>query len=159
MNGFMDELKKLVHDHNVAPARFELEITEGILLGDEMGTQETLAELRTMGFSLSLDDFGTGYSSLSYLQRYPIDKVKIDRSFISNLGIEEEAGAVVGAIIRLARALKLHVIAEGVETPQQLNALTRLGCTDVQGFLFSKPLMADEIDEIVTVHNSMLTAH
>lgn len=143
---FVPEVKALVSETGINPAQYELEITEGILLGDDPETQQRLAELRAMGFSLALDDFGTGYSSLSYLQRYPIDKIKIDRSFINNLGVEDEANALVGAIVKLARALKLSVIAEGVETSDQLAHLSALGCSDVQGYLFSKPIDAGSID-------------
>ncbi|MBB6123335.1 bifunctional diguanylate cyclase/phosphodiesterase [Sphingobium subterraneum] len=145
---FVEEVTALVKELGVNPHQFELEITEGILLGDDIDTQNRLAALRTMGFSLALDDFGTGYSSLSYLQRYPIDKIKIDRSFISNLGVEDEAGALVSAIVKLARAMKLSVIAEGVETDDQLTHLSALGCSDVQGYLFSKPVIANEIDDL-----------
>jgi len=100
-----------------------------------------------MGFSLVLDDFGTGYSSLSYLRRYPISKIKIDRSFVTTLGVEAESDAVVGAIVRLARALKLGVIAEGVETLAQWQWLTALGCPDAQGYLFGKAASVTEIDQ------------
>lgn len=155
MKDFIDEVRNLIDRHRVDPRNFELEITEGILLGDDPETQERLAELRAMGFSLALDDFGTGYSSLSYLQRYPIDKIKIDRSFIANLGIENEADALVGAIVKLARALKLSVIAEGVETEDQLAHLSALGCSDVQGYLFSKLVRADEIDTLFKAQNKV----
>jgi EAL domain-containing protein (putative c-di-GMP-specific phosphodiesterase class I) len=153
---FIDEVRALVQELGVRPSQFELEITEGILLGDDPETQERLAALRAIGFSLALDDFGTGYSSLSYLQRYPIDKIKIDRSFISNLGIDAEASALVGAIVKLARALKLSVIAEGVETDEQLDQLSALGCSDVQGYLFSKPIQANEIDALYVNRRSAM---
>jgi len=153
---FIDEVKMLVSRLKVRPSQFELELTEGILLGDDPETQDRLAELRRMGFSLALDDFGTGYSSLSYLQRYPIDKIKIDRSFIANLGLEDEASALVSAIVKLARALKLSVIAEGVETDDQLDHLNALGCSDVQGYLFSKPIQASEIDALYENRHSAM---
>jgi EAL domain-containing protein (putative c-di-GMP-specific phosphodiesterase class I) len=149
LKDFAEKLSDLVWECKVDPRRFELEITEGVLLGDDVTTQETLRHLRQMGFSLALDDFGTGYSSLSYLQRYPVDKIKIDRSFITNLGADTEAEAVVGAIVKLARALKLSVIAEGVETLEQRERLTAVGCSEVQGFLYSKAVAADEIDELL----------
>lgn len=156
--GFIADLQQLVDDHGIDPSQFELEITEGILLGNAPETQHCLAQFRAMGFSLALDDFGTGYSSLSYLQRYPIDKIKIDRCFVVNLGMEEGANALVGAIVRLARALHLDVIAEGVETLAQLQALEELGCTEMQGYLFSKPVPADAIDALLRADTIMLTA-
>lgn len=153
---FVDDVRALVQELAVKPSQFELEITEGILLGDDPETQERLAALRAIGFSLALDDFGTGYSSLSYLQRYPIDKIKIDRSFISNLGIDAEESALVGAIVKLARALKLSVIAEGVETDEQLDHLSALGCSEVQGYLFSRPIQASEIDALYANRRSAM---
>ncbi|MET0294381.1 MAG: EAL domain-containing protein, partial [Phenylobacterium sp.] len=106
---------------------------------------DTLRRLRQMGFSLALDDFGTGYSSLSYLRNFPINKIKIDRSFITGLGVDAESDAMISAIVRLGRALKLDIIAEGVESAQQRKRLNAAGCTEIQGFLFSRPVSADEI--------------
>ena len=111
-----------------------------------------------MGFSLALDDFGAGYSSLSYLQRYPISKIKIDRAFIANLGVDAEADGVVGAIVKLARALRLSVIAEGVETTDQRARLASAGCSTIQGFLFSRAVPAGEIDAMVAGGAQLLEA-
>jgi diguanylate cyclase (GGDEF)-like protein len=147
--GFAAKLTALVAETGIDPAHFELEITEGVLLGDDPQTHDTLSAIRDLGFRLALDDFGTGYSSLSYLHRYPIDKIKIDRSFVSNLGLDKEADAVVTAIVRLARALNLTVIAEGVETEEQRLRLTLAGCSDVQGFLLGRPSAVEVIDELV----------
>ncbi len=149
LRGFAAQVAALARQAKANPAQFELELTEGVLLGDDPTTQATLGELRRIGFSLALDDFGTGYSSLSYLQRYPIDKIKIDQSFVANLGIDGEAVAVVEAIVRLARALNLKVIAEGVETEEQRQRLTDVGCGEVQGYLFGKPMAASAIDQLV----------
>ena len=149
-NGDFAELaNRVLRDTGADPKRIELEITEGVLLEDDQSTHETLHKLRTIGFSLALDDFGTGYSSLAYLRRYPVDKIKIDRSFVTTLGTEKESEAVVTAIVRLARALSLEVIAEGVETEAQRSGLRRAGCTEVQGFLYSHPIAADEIDAFI----------
>jgi diguanylate cyclase (GGDEF)-like protein len=137
---FLVTLRELMADTAVKPSQIELEITEGLLLGDDPEIRNTLQQIRGLGFRIALDDFGTGYSSLSYLKRYPIDKIKIDRSFIANLGLEADADAVVGAIVRLARALNLDVIAEGVETEEQRIRLAALGCGDIQGYLFGKPM-------------------
>jgi EAL domain-containing protein (putative c-di-GMP-specific phosphodiesterase class I) len=143
---FLEDIRDLVAETGVNPKTFELEITEGLLLDDDEQTHHTLQQLKEMGFRLALDDFGTGYSSLSYLRRYPIDKIKIDRSFITNLGGDDEAEAVVGAIVRLARALGMQVIAEGVETTKQRDILRHVGCSEVQGFLFSAAVPGSEID-------------
>ena len=148
MKDFAPRLADLVAEMNVDPENFELEITEGVLLGDDPITHDTLQQLRAMGFALALDDFGTGFSSLSYLQRYPINKIKIDRSFVINLGADDGAEAVVGAIVALAKALKLAVIAEGVETTDQRRRLAAVGCSAIQGYLFSRPVPADSIDHM-----------
>jgi diguanylate cyclase (GGDEF)-like protein len=150
MRDFAARVMALVHEIGVDPGRFELEITEGILLGDDPDTHDMLNRLRSAGFSLVLDDFGTGYSSLSYLQRYPINKIKIDQSFIANLGVEAESEAVIGAIVKLAKALRLSVIAEGVETAEQVARLNATGCFDMQGYLFGRPVGAEQIDESVS---------
>jgi EAL domain-containing protein (putative c-di-GMP-specific phosphodiesterase class I) len=102
-----------------------------------------------MGFTIALDDFGTGYSSLGYLSRYPVDKIKIDRSFVSNLGVDPEAEAVIRAIVKLSKALNLNIVAEGVETRAQKNILRQTGCNIIQGFLFSKPVAAHTIDDMM----------
>lgn len=147
--GFPDLVAEILAETGARADKIELEITEGALLGDDEVTHDAIRRLRAMGFSLALDDFGTGYSSLSYLRRYPIDKIKIDRSFITPLGGDKEAGAVVAAIVRLAKALHLSVIAEGVETNEQREQLKGIGCVQAQGFLFSAPVTADAIDAIV----------
>ncbi len=148
MKNFVSQVMDLVAELGVDPSRFELEITEGILLGDDPDTHAMLCALREHGFELAFDDFGTGYSSLSYLRRYPINRVKIDQSFIANLGVSDDAEAFIVAIVRLARALGLAVIAEGVETVAQQQRLLAAGCPDMQGYLFSKPVPAAEIDRI-----------
>ena len=149
LSDFVSDVAALVSETGVDVGRIELEITEGLLLGDDRATLQTLADLRALGFRIALDDFGTGYSSLSYLQRYPIDKIKIDRSFISSLGTDPSADAVVNAIVRLARALRLDVIAEGVETELQRVRLAAAGCDDIQGFLFGKPMSAAAIGALL----------
>jgi diguanylate cyclase (GGDEF)-like protein len=154
MRDFTSRLADLVAETRIDPERFELEITEGLLLGDDAQTHEALRRIRAMGFRIALDDFGTGYSSLSYLQRYPIDKIKIDRSFITNLGVDSDAEAVVSAIVKLARALGLSVIAEGVETETQRARLNAAGCTEVQGFLFGKPTSAQAITALLCAQAS-----
>jgi len=146
---FPRQVADLLRETGARAEGIELEITEGALLGDDETTHHAIERLREMGFSLALDDFGTGYSSLSYLRRYPIDKIKIDRSFITPLGEDKEASAVVHAIVRLAKALRLSVIAEGVETNLQREQLKEIGCAQAQGFLFSAPVSADRIDALI----------
>ena len=118
----------------------ELELTESFLMDDQEFAINTLKELKSMGFQLSIDDFGTGYSSLSYLKKFPIDRLKIDRSFVVDIEQNEEDRAIVRAIIDLAHTLKISVIAEGVEDRSQSDMLTRMGCDIIQGYLYSKPI-------------------
>ena len=147
--GFMTTIKGLLAETKTAAEQIEIEITEGVLLNDDNTTQMVLRDLRHMGFTIALDDFGTGYSSLGYLSRYPVDKIKIDRSFVSNLGVDPEAEAVIRAIVKLSKALNLNIVAEGVETRAQKNILRQTGCNIIQGFLFSKPVAATAIDEMM----------
>lgn len=126
-------------------ARLEIEITESALLQDDRLTQDHLTALRDLGVHITMDDFGTGYSSLSYLMSYPIQTIKIDRSFVNGLGQQASCTAIVRTITTLASSLGLSTIAEGVETEEQLRQLGELGCTEAQGYLFSKPKPAAEI--------------
>ena len=146
---FAGHVAAILAETGAKASQIELEITEGVLLGDDMATHATLDALREQGFSLALDDFGTGYSSLSYLRQYPIDKIKIDRCFVTNLGLDADSDAVVSAIVKLARALNLRIIAEGVETNTQRTSLHKIGCFDIQGFLYSKPLDRDEVTRFI----------
>jgi diguanylate cyclase (GGDEF)-like protein len=129
--------------------RLELEITEAVLMLNSEATLRALHQLRELGIRISMDDFGTGYSSLSYLRSFPFDKIKIDRCFISGLGENSEADAIVHAVADLAESLSMTTTAEGVETVEQLDALRRLGCTDVQGFLYSPPVPAGELSKFL----------
>jgi EAL domain-containing protein (putative c-di-GMP-specific phosphodiesterase class I) len=123
-----------------------LEITENNLMKDLHNVSLSLHRLNEIGVEISIDDFGTGYSSLAYLTTLPISELKIDRSFVRDLGITPQSSAVVSAIIALARSLGLRVIAEGVESLRQMEVLHRLGCGVMQGFLFSKPLPPDDLE-------------
>jgi len=147
--GLVATLQELLAESGSNPRNFELEITEGVLLADEAQTYETLNAVRRLGFSIALDDFGTGYSSLSYLRRFPVDKIKIDRSFVVHLGRRPESSAIIKAILDLAEALELKVIAEGVETRAQVDRLGQLGCTLYQGFFYSEALPAAMIDDLL----------
>jgi len=122
------------------PRCLELEITEGAAMDDAPATAAVLQELKTLGVRVAIDDFGTGYSSLSYLERFPVDSLKVDRSFIESLGRDPGATVLVRAMIDLAHALGLRVIAEGVETDEQLRSVRELGCDLAQGYHFSGPL-------------------
>jgi EAL domain-containing protein (putative c-di-GMP-specific phosphodiesterase class I) len=124
----------------VAAGQLELEITESIFIDKPTETIARLSELRDAGVRLSLDDFGTGYSSLSYLHTLPISCLKIDRSFVEELGQRDSALALARTIVALARALRLKVVAEGVETEAQASMLRELGCHELQGYLFAEPL-------------------
>jgi diguanylate cyclase (GGDEF)-like protein/PAS domain S-box-containing protein len=142
-------LIKKVLDETGLPAEYlELEITEGILMEQADQALITLANLKTLGVSLAVDDFGTGYSSLSYLKRFPLDKLKIDRSFVDGLGSDENDQAIVKAVIAMGHSLGIKTLAEGVETTQQLNILKQLGCQFYQGYLFGKPMMPGDISKV-----------
>ena len=132
------------------PERLELEITESALIEDHDGAQATLMALRSRGVRVAMDDFGTGYSSLAYLRRFPLDKLKIDGMFVRSLDSDEDAQAVVTAIISLARALHLDTTAEGIETAEQLVMLKALGCDDVQGYLIARPMPSAEVAPYLT---------
>ena len=140
------DLDRIVSDalrrHRLRADLIEIEITEGVLMDDQDGPLAHMERLHKLGVRIAVDDFGTGYSSLSYLKRFPIDTVKIDRSFISELSEGSEDAAISTAIISLAHSLDLDVVAEGVETREQLDILIDLGCDAAQGFLFSKPVSA-----------------
>jgi EAL domain-containing protein (putative c-di-GMP-specific phosphodiesterase class I) len=127
----------------------DLEITERVLHDDGEASAKVLHELKGLGVRLVLDDFGTGYSSLSYLKRFTIDALKIDRSFVNGLGRDAENGAIVNAVLGMARALDVGVTAEGVETRDQLARLRASGCAFAQGYLFSEPIPSDDVPELV----------
>ena len=122
------------------PQRLELELTESQLIDDLGGVVQKMDALKALGVRISLDDFGTGYSSLNVLKRLPLDQIKIDQSFVHDLLLDDSSASIVRAIITLGDSLKLQVIAEGVETPEQRDALFALGCRYFQGYLFGRPL-------------------
>ncbi|HEY9011164.1 MAG TPA: EAL domain-containing protein [Devosia sp.] len=145
---FAERLFDLLIDTGMAPTDLELEITESILLDDEQVAAASLRTFRGAGIRIALDDFGTGYSSLNYLKRYPVDCIKIDRSFVSQLEEGSVSVAIVQAMVTLAHALSIEVTAEGVETEEQKRILAQLGCNTFQGFLFSAPVPTGEIEAI-----------
>jgi EAL domain-containing protein (putative c-di-GMP-specific phosphodiesterase class I) len=140
-----DVVSQCLRDSGLQSASLSLEITESALVEDSASTTEILELLREMGVRILIDDFGTGYSSLGYLKRFPLDSLKIDRSFVEGLGAQQESTAIVNAIVAMAGALSIDVVAEGVETQIQLSELQRLGCAFAQGYYFSAPLTSAEI--------------
>jgi EAL domain-containing protein (putative c-di-GMP-specific phosphodiesterase class I) len=137
------DVVSLVHsillETGLAPDRLELEITEGVLIEDFDRGLALLRRLKSLGVRISMDDFGSGYSSLSYLQAFPFDKIKIDRTFVMNLGRNPQSAAIVRAVIDLGHGLEMSIVAEGVETQEQLSFLADEGCDAVQGYLLGKP--------------------
>ncbi len=141
-----EHLAKLLADKKLDPTRLTLEVTEGALMGELVTSLDILTRLRLKGLGLSIDDFGTGYSSLSQLHRVPFTELKIDRSFVSNISEDDEARAIVKTCIILGHELKMKIVAEGVETAEQLEVLQQMNCDIAQGYYFSRPVVADEID-------------
>jgi diguanylate cyclase (GGDEF)-like protein/PAS domain S-box-containing protein len=136
--GLVREIARVLEETGMPANSLEIEITESLVMEDVEGAIRTMRELKRMGVKLSIDDFGTGYSSLSYLRRFPVDVLKIDRSFVRDIAFSEDDAAMVSAIIELARGLRMRVIAEGVETEAQLDYLKRRGCDEVQGHVYGK---------------------
>ncbi|WP_372870521.1 EAL domain-containing protein [Shewanella sp.] len=149
--GFVDDVAAVLKKHKLPGASLELEITESMLLHNPDGAIETLERLKSMGLTLALDDFGTGYSSLSYLRKLPIDTLKIDQSFVRDLRDDQDSGAITRAIIAMGEALRLSVIAEGVETEEQAKLLCQLGCTQAQGYLFARPQLSFDLAAMLPV--------
>ncbi len=145
---FIQMVERTLKNTRLAPNYLELEVTEGVLIDDINETAEKLQELHNMGVSLSIDDFGTGYSSMNYLRRLPFDLLKIDRSFVNEITTNSEDGAITAAIITLAHSIGLEVVAEGVETTEQLQILDKLGCDSIQGYLCSPPLPTDAFNSM-----------
>jgi diguanylate cyclase (GGDEF)-like protein/PAS domain S-box-containing protein len=137
--GLVNAVFQAVAASHLSPTRLDLEITETVLLNDSEATLATLGQLKDLGVRISMDDFGTGYSSLSYLQKFPFNKIKIDQSFVQNLGLTEESLAIIRAVTGMGRSLGISTTAEGVETAEQLAQLKLEGCTEIQGYLISRP--------------------
>jgi EAL domain-containing protein (putative c-di-GMP-specific phosphodiesterase class I) len=138
----VDQVRRALSSARVGPDALELEVTESVVMQDAQATIQTLKHLRDMGVTLAIDDFGTGYSSLAYLKRFSVNTLKVDRSFVQDLENDPDAAAICAAVIGLAHNLRLDVVAEGVETAEQLAWLRAAGCQIAQGFLLGKPLPA-----------------
>jgi EAL domain-containing protein (putative c-di-GMP-specific phosphodiesterase class I) len=144
--GFIAEVEREIAIHPDAAAGLELELTESLIMSDVKRSIASLKTIRAMGITIAIDDFGTGFSSLSYLARLPVDTLKIDRSFVSDMTASSEGLALVSTIINLSHSLKLNVVAEGVETEEQSRLLQLLDCDEMQGHCFSKPLPSETFE-------------
>ena len=144
-----EDVERIIREAQLDPGQLKLEITESLMMDEAETTIERLRRLKGIGVQLVVDDFGTGYSSLSYLKRFPVDSLKVDRSFVSGLGRVPEDRALVEAILAAARALNLTVTAEGVESAEQLTHLHALGCDRGQGYYFSEPKPAERVSNLL----------
>jgi EAL domain-containing protein (putative c-di-GMP-specific phosphodiesterase class I) len=147
--GFVDRFVSSLQQSGLEAGAVKLEITENTLMQDMEVIIPKLKELRRLGVHIAIDDFGTGYSSLSYLQQFPIQTLKIDRSFVGDIREDESDASIVNAIVAMARGLKLDLIAEGVENRTQLKYLLAQGCSEGQGYMFSKPVPANDISALI----------
>ncbi len=148
-----DGVTRILAETGLPASCLALEITESTIMESTEYASAVLAELKQLGVQLAIDDFGTGYSSLSYVHRFPLNSLKIDRSFVSEMGAQGERSEIVRAIVNLAHNLGLDVVAEGVETQSQLDHLTALGCDYGQGYLFSVPMAAEAATALVLAGN------
>jgi EAL domain-containing protein (putative c-di-GMP-specific phosphodiesterase class I) len=143
--GFTDRVLASLQDHGLSAADLVLEFTEATVIGADRATHRAVDWLHQQGVGLSIDDFGTGYSSLAYLKRFPIRSVKLDRTFVGGLGVDPSDAEIVRAVVTLGRSLGLEVVAEGIETLDQLRSLQELGCDFGQGFLLGHPVAAEDL--------------
>jgi EAL domain-containing protein (putative c-di-GMP-specific phosphodiesterase class I) len=154
----VSDVGRIIRELGVSPHTLQLEITESaIMQGGETATT-TLEALKELGVRLAIDDFGTGYSSLAYLKRFPVDTLKVDRSFVDGLGRDAQDGAIVRSVVALAKALNLSVTAEGIETPAQQAQLALLGCDLGQGYLLGRPVPAEAAEALLLAHYPLIAA-
>jgi len=146
---FPDTVSAVLQAENTDPTLLTLEVTESVFVRDSKRALIVLNDLKDLGVMIALDDFGTGYSSLSYLNQFPVDIVKIDRTFVANLGHDSVSEIIVTAVVQLAHALHMSVIAEGIETIEQHHAVAALGCNSSQGFYFAQPMAAADVDSLL----------
>jgi diguanylate cyclase (GGDEF)-like protein/PAS domain S-box-containing protein len=149
---FFENLDAILQDAGLAPELLQLEITEGVLMHDASASAAILQQLKALGLQLAIDDFGTGYSSLSYLKQFPIDVLKIDQSFVHGIGADDDEGIIVSAVIGMGNSLKLRVVAEGIENQEQLAFLKVRHCEEGQGYLFSKPVDAEQFAQLLAIN-------
>jgi EAL domain-containing protein (putative c-di-GMP-specific phosphodiesterase class I) len=146
---FVNEVRDLVARHGITPSHLVFELTESVLIEDSASVTATLDDLKKIGVRLAIDDFGTGYSSMNYVSRFPIDVLKIDKSFVSSMASSPTSTALVAAMVQLANSLGIVAIAEGVEEPEQVDVLRRLGCRLGQGYLWSVPVPASRVEHLI----------
>ena len=148
-SSFVERLRRTVQDIGIDPRLVELEVTEGVIVEGAGDAREAIDQIAALGVGIAIDDFGTGYSGLAYLKRLPIDTVKIDQTFVRDLTVDPDDAAIVTAIVAMARSLGVEVIAEGVETEEQLAELKRLGCHRGQGYLLARPMNAAAVVKLL----------
>jgi EAL domain-containing protein (putative c-di-GMP-specific phosphodiesterase class I) len=149
-DGLVQDVSKALRSADLAPKSLVLEITESVLVQDADSVIARMLELKSLGVAFAIDDFGTGYSSLSYLKRFPIDILKVDKSFVDDVTASPETGVLAEAIVQLGNTLHLQTVAEGIEQPHQVDGLRALGCQFGQGFYFAKPLRVEQVDELLS---------
>jgi diguanylate cyclase (GGDEF)-like protein len=154
-----DDLLDPCRRYGVSPKRITIEITESVLMANDDRTLRVLKRLKNEGFTLALDDFGTGYSSLAYIRDFPFDRLKIDRSFVKGLTVSDRALAIVEGVVNFGRILGREIVAEGIETEQEMQAMQQAGCTHLQGFLFSRPLPADHVEALAATFGKLASPH
>jgi EAL domain-containing protein (putative c-di-GMP-specific phosphodiesterase class I) len=154
----VENVSNILREVQISPDCLDLEVTESMAMSNVERTAARLRELSSMGVHVSIDDFGTGYSSLNYLKRLPIERLKIDKSFVQDIATDPDDRAIISAVTAMAHNMKMKVIAEGVETEDQLSFLVSSGCDEMQGYLFSKPLPAKEFEDLVRMEISSQTA-
>ncbi|MBA2253532.1 MAG: EAL domain-containing protein [Chloroflexi bacterium] len=152
-HGLVEDVERALHDADLAPDRLILEVTESLLMHDTPDTLDKLRGLKDLGVQIAVDDFGTGYSSLSYLRQFPVDILKIDRSFVAGVATDPKQSAFVRAIVALGQSLDLRMVAEGVETARQRDELRRIGCEEAQGYFFAEPMDADALESLESHSN------
>jgi diguanylate cyclase (GGDEF)-like protein/PAS domain S-box-containing protein len=157
-SSFVELLRRLVQEIGIDPSLIELEVTESVIIEGAGAARAALDEVAALGVGIAIDDFGTGYSGLAYLKRLPIDTVKIDQSFVRDLTVDPDDAAIVTAIVAMAKSLKVEVVAEGVETEEQLEELKRLGCYRAQGFLLAAPMNAAAVSRLLGVPSASVAA-
>ena len=146
---FVDRLRQLINETGINPGLIELEVTESVIIEGTSEARDALDQIAALGVNLAIDDFGTGYSGLAYLKRLPIDTAKIDQSFVRDLTIDPDDAAIVTAIVAMSKSLGVEVIAEGIETEEQLAELKRLGCHRGQGYLLARPMTAAAVAKLL----------
>jgi EAL domain-containing protein (putative c-di-GMP-specific phosphodiesterase class I) len=156
---FFTNVRSALHSTGVTPQNLELELTETVLMQDAESAVETLYSLKALGVQLAVDDFGIGYSSFSYLRKFPLDCLKVDRSFINDIAPGSDNATILSALISIGKSLNHRVVAEGVETQEQVHYLRGQGCNEGQGYFFSHPVMAHKFAEFLESHSKVPVAH